>query len=316
MKFMKNNFKYFQENDSLNYEFIKAPKALFYDKKYASLSPSAKLLYLAMLERQSLSLKNSLKDDKGNIYIVFTHDDAREVLGCSASTVVKVFSELDCVKLIKRKHRGLCKPDLIYLNTDILKECGLSVNNLLVIESNSKNRDFKNKSSGNNKNNFQEVSKTEANNIKNNNNKINNIIPSYQSFDSKEIMIDRCEQKENIKFNIDYDVLIKSYPKDIIDEIVSVMTNAVCSSRKYITIGGESIPQNEVKNKLLSINQSHIEYVCDCLNRTSTNVKNINSYVLTCLWRAADNISIHYKLMVNHQKQEEKKSKTQNGFYS
>jgi len=302
---MKKNFKCFKDEDNLNYDFIKAPRALFYDKKYASLSPAAKLLYLAMLERQSLSLKNSLKDCEGNIYIIFTHEDAREVIGCGVNKAVKAFNELDIHKgvgLIKRKRQGLCKPDLIYLNSNILKESGLNVNNLIVSYPKEENRNFENESSGKFENKTQELSKAKSNYIKDNKNKINNINHSYLSFDAKEDENERKEQKENIKFNIEYDALIKSYSKDILDEIVSVITNAVCTTKEYIFIGGENIPSKTVKQKLLSLDQSHIEYVCNCLDRNTTEVKNINSYILTCLYRAADNISLHYKLMVNHQK--------------
>lgn len=314
LKFMNKKFKCFKEADNLSYEFIKAPRALFYDKKYASLSPAAKLLYLAMLERQSLSLKNKFKDDEGNIYIIFTHEDAREVIGCGVNKAVKAFNELDLQKgvgLIRRKRQGLCKPDLIYLNSNILKEGGLNVNKLLVSEPKEENRNFENESSGNFENKTQELSETKANYIKENKNKINNINPSYPSFDAKEDEMERKEQKENIKFNIDYDALIKSYSKDILDEIVSVITNAVCTKKEYIFIGGENIPSKSVKQKLLSLDQSHIEYVCNCLDRNTTEVKNINSYILTCLYRAADNISLHYKLMINHLKKEESKKRLQ-----
>ena len=316
---MNNSFKYFKESDSLEYEFIKTPKAILHNKKYSFISPAAKLLYLAMLERQSLSLKNNLKDKEGNVYIIFTHEDAREVIGCGVNKAVKAFSELDSVSgvgLIKRKRQGLCRPDLIYLNSEILNEGESKVDKELIKPKKEKNKDFENESSEVTKEKTQELSKTQTNDIKKKNIKINNINHSYPSFDAEADANERYNQKEFIKLNIDYDVLINSYQKEIIDEIVCVITDAVCSKKEYFIIGGEKIPSEIVRKKLLSLDQSHIEYVCNSLCKTSTDVKNINSYIITCLYRAADNISIHYKLMVNHNKREEKKSKTQFGFYS
>ena len=316
---MNKSFKYFKETDSLEYEFIKTPKAILHNKKYSSISPAAKLLYLAMLERQSLSLKNNLKDKEGNVYIIFTHEDAREVIGCGVNKAVKAFSELDTVSgagLIKRKRQGLCRPDLIYLNSEILNESEPNVDKELIKPKKEKNRNFENESSDDIENKTQELSKTQTNNIKKKNIKINNINHSYPSFDAEADANERYNQKEFIKLNIDYDILVKDYSKDIIDEIVCVITDAVCSRKEYFIIGGERIPSEIVRKKLLSLDQSHIEYVCNSLGKTSTDVKNINSYIITCLYRAADNISIHYKLMVNHSQREEKKSKTQYGFYS
>ena len=69
---MNLDFSYFKKTESADYPFIKVPRELFYGKKFSGLSSNAKVLYMAMLERLSLSHKNDWRDSEGNIYIIFT----------------------------------------------------------------------------------------------------------------------------------------------------------------------------------------------------------------------------------------------------
>ena len=187
---MTSNFKFFKTDDSFDYSFVKTPKSLFYDEECIKLSPHARLLYIAMLERQSLSVQNNWKDKDGNVYIIFSQDDAKRILSCSQSKIIKTFAELDSkngVGLIKRKRRGLCKPDIIYINA-MLFSCGINVDtyvdkdgeNVEYKENNKyniQNKKFLNsikESSGTIKIKHQELFKTEPNNIN-----INNIKNNY-----------------------------------------------------------------------------------------------------------------------------------------
>lgn len=187
---MTRDFKFFKTDDKFDYSFIKTPKALFYDEACTKLSPYARLLFIAMLERQSLSVQNNWKDKDGNVYIIFSQEDARRILSCSEGKVIKTFAELDCqngLALIKRKKRGLGKPDIIYLNA-MLFSCGINVdtpvdNNIKNVEyeeygkydiQNKKSLNSKIKSSGTLKNTYQDLFKMEPNNIN-----INNIKNNY-----------------------------------------------------------------------------------------------------------------------------------------
>ena len=52
-------------------------------------------------------------------------------------------------------------------------------------------------------------------------------------------------------------------------------------ARKPIVVAGDEYPSEMVKEKLLRITASHIEYVFDCLKQNTTYVRNIKN---TC-WR-------------------------------
>ena len=57
---------------------------------------------------------------------------------------------------------------------------------------------------------------------------------------------------------------------------------------------------DDVKEKLLRITASHIEYVFDCLKQNTTYVRNIKKYLLASLFNAPSTIGSYYSALVNH----------------
>lgn len=53
-------------------------------------------------------------------------------------------------------------------------------------------------------------------------------------------------------------------------------------------------PQSIVKNRLLKLDYTHIEYVFDCLKKGGNRVKNIKSYMLTMLYNSYATIGHYY----------------------
>ena len=78
-------------SDTPEYEFCKAPKALFRLPELKKLSGNAKLLYIAILDRLSLSIKNGWRDEEGKVYVYFSLEDVCDEIFCSASTAVRLF---------------------------------------------------------------------------------------------------------------------------------------------------------------------------------------------------------------------------------
>jgi len=320
------NFNNCSEESFMNIPYVRIPRELIYGEKYSGVSADAKFLFAVMLSRFSLSIKNKLTDKDGNVYIYFTCKDAMECVGCSQGKALKLFSELDCktgVGLIEKKRQGLCKPDIIYINADAVfdkndeekaddgktKEethvacSGEYIDNQIEAPVQKKElQSFENKSPGTSE--FEEPepqnlnsNNINNNNIKNNKNKLNNhILPFSQYTDVNEWK----DYKDIIKFNIGYDVLIEDRNKNIVDEIVDAMLNAICSTKEFITISGNNIPKEEVKRKFLAMDMTHIEYVCDAFEKTTTDIKNIHAYLLTALYRATSYINLHYQAMVKH----------------
>ena len=95
-----------------------------------------------------------------------------------------------------------------------------------------------------------------------------------------------------IEENIDYDILL--------EEIVGLMTDTVCSSRSHIRVAGSDFPAEVVKSRLLKLNAEHIRFVFDCLKKNTTEIRNIRQYLLTALYNAPVSINSHYAAQVNH----------------
>jgi hypothetical protein len=108
--------------------------------------------------------------------------------------------------------------------------------------------------------------------------------------------------REIIHENIEYTHLQERYPRDHerIDEIVSLMLEAVCTSRKTIRIASDDYPAALVKAKFLKLNNDHIEYVLHCLMKNTTDIRNIKKYLLAVLFNALTTIDSYYSALVAH----------------
>jgi transposase len=108
--------------------------------------------------------------------------------------------------------------------------------------------------------------------------------------------------REILTENIEYDILCENHPhgSEEIGEILELMLETVCSTKKTIRIGGEDKPAEVVKSRMMKLDSSHIEYVLETLSNNTTDVRNIKSYLLTTLYNAPFTIENYYKSRVNH----------------
>lgn len=113
---------------------------------------------------------------------------------------------------------------------------------------------------------------------------------------------DREAYRKLILDNIEYDILVhdRSRDRDRIDELVSIMVDTVCSTKKFVRVGGEDLPAEVVKSRLLKLDREHILFVLDCLNENTTKIRNIRQYLLTALYNAPITIGNYYASLVNH----------------
>ena len=107
------------------------------------------------------------------------------------------------------------------------------------------------------------------------------------------------EFREIFKKNIEYDFLVQRDP-DTIPEILEIMIETACSKVKSFSINGAQIPPERVRERLLSLNSMHIEYVLDALNQNTSKIQNIRAYLLATLYNAPKTINAFYKTRVNH----------------
>ena len=108
--------------------------------------------------------------------------------------------------------------------------------------------------------------------------------------------------REIIKENIEYDIMKDNFPYDHerLDEIVELMAETLASKKATFCIAGDTYPASTVKFKLLRINSLHIQYVFECLDKNTTEVRNIKKYLLATLFNAPSTMGSYYKAQVNH----------------
>ena len=155
---------------------------------------------------------------------------------------------------------------------------------------------------------------TNKSNIKELNTDISNTYPikSYQKESkptqptkekSDRIGYDEVETyRQIIKENIDYDVLSVNLNRDasMLDEIVDLMTETVCTQKSNLVIAGDTYPAAIVKSKLLKLTSEHIEYVIDCMRENTSDIRNIKKYLLAALFNAPSTIDSYYTTKVHH----------------
>ena len=105
-----------------------------------------------------------------------------------------------------------------------------------------------------------------------------------------------------VKRNLSYDVLVQDerFPAGRLDEIVDLITETLCSLRETMSVAGDEYPARAVKDKLLRLNSLHIGYVLNCLDKNTTQVRNIKKYLLATLFNAPSTIDSYYAALVNH----------------
>ena len=108
--------------------------------------------------------------------------------------------------------------------------------------------------------------------------------------------------RDLIKENIEYDILTVKLKQNIsmLDEIVDLLTETVCTNKDSLVIAGDVYPAAVVKSKLLKLDAGHIEYVIDCMKSNTTEVRNIKKYLLAALFNAPSTMDSYYTARVNH----------------
>ena len=105
-----------------------------------------------------------------------------------------------------------------------------------------------------------------------------------------------------IKENIDYDVLYGDLKtsKDILEEILELMVDVVCTNAPYIRVAKDDKPREVVKSMFLKLDSDHIRFVMDSLNDNTTRIINMRQYLIATLYNAPLTIGNYYRSLVNH----------------
>lgn len=286
-------FDYFYGNEADKFMFYRIPKLLFQLDEFANLSLYAKLMYGLLLDRVGISTSNGWTDEEGRVYIIFTIEETSKMLGCSPKKAVLIFKELVDYGLVEKKRQGLGKPSLIY------------VKNFLGDRSELQFLNGKKVNSGEVNSTIQEVSKGQCNNTNINNTEYinNNSIRISEDVDNRnEAMEMRSSYKSLVLDNIQYGSLLTTFPYDreLLDQIVELMVDVICSNAKTIRVGGDDKPCQVVKSVFSKLTYEHVTYVIDGLNENTTKIRNMRQYLIAALYNASLTISAHYSALYNY----------------
>lgn len=98
-----------------NNAFYQFPQWLL-DEEYKNLSLRAKVMYMLIFDRRTLSIQNKWHDKNGDVFIYFTNQQFMELLNCNEKTAIKAKKELQDFGLIKEERQGVNKPNRLYIS--------------------------------------------------------------------------------------------------------------------------------------------------------------------------------------------------------
>ena len=307
----KTDFNYFYGTEAETYSFYRIPKQLIIDVRFKSLSNDAKILYGLMLDRMSLSLKNGWFDEGRRVFIYYSMEEVMENLNCSKNKALKSLSELDSdtgIGLIERVKQGQGKPTIIYVKNFLTDEKSVSDFPKKEVKT-----PIKGKSGVANLGSL-EVQKRDTNNtniIKTDFIKTDsNLILSEDSVMDTSIPLTLTRSDEMdvnaytqyIRNNLETDIMIQNSPMDreVLEGIYELVLETVLNQADSMIIGSNRYPMSLVRGKFMKLNSSHVEYVMDHMKKTTSKIRNIRKYMLTCLFNAPTSIDSFYQAEVNH----------------
>ena len=142
----------------------------------------------------------------------------------------------------------------------------------------------------------QDLYNLQPNNTNNNNTEYSDTYPILSGDE------ERMGYEAYLREQLEISVLTSRYPYDseMIDGILELMLDILCSRRKMIRIAGDDKPANVVKGRFMKLNMGHIEYVMDCVRENTTKVRSIKQYLLAALYNAPATMDGYYRAEVNH----------------
>ena len=239
-KLSGHSLDYLSPQMTKGYRYLSVPKELLENPVFSSLDYGAVILFAKMLERAGMSARHEDKftDENGRLFIIYTVEQMERDIRRSHPTVIKFTKQLADIGLIEKVHQGQGKPTKIYIRdftsvessaqkapdfnickseklTPDSQENGLlDVKNLSSIELNHK--DLENKD-----------------------------LPTFHQEDRREVneMTEKDveELQAEVRAQIEYTVLCENYGEDLTDEVVEIITEALCRDGLEMKIGRTSI---------------------------------------------------------------------------
>ena len=251
--------------------YIVVPKELFCNPLYDTLSADAKRVYGLLNDRLSLSKKNGDKWENadGECFVYFSQAEIMRYYNCGHDKATKLIRELENVGLIRRKRQGLGRPHMLFVN-----EAFQPAHDQVSEERNSS---------------VAACDKTARNNT--DTNKLDNRYPDTS-------LTNRCAVEALIKEQIFYDVLVEEMDKALLDSIISVIVDTICTTSREIRIAGVQRNRAEVYERFMTLDEMQIRYVYDRVRDEKQVIYSPQGFLLKHLFEAKESMDFYYQSRV------------------
>lgn len=245
-----------------DYAHIRIPKRMLRDPQYKLLSPEAKMVYGAMMDRTSLSHNNQsiFKNSSGEIFIFFSQSEIMHLLGCGHDKATKVQKELIDKGLIKVKRRGVGRPYEIVLQPVDWR-----------LPQKNENKQSEKPLCDSGKADYSLCDNTADNNTE------------YINPDIMDLKYHLCRY---LKHEIDYDELICQYDPPIIDRILDVASNTICQETESILLSNILVPAETIKESLRNLKKGHILYAIKKIKNATYTKDHSDIFILNALYES------------------------------
>lgn len=98
--------------------------------------------------------------------------------------------------------------------------------------------------------------------------------------------------ENKVKNQIDYYSLINRYNNELIDGFVFLITDIIQLNDDYVSVGNRKIPADIVKYRFKKLTAESIEYVIKSIEKNDKPIKNMRSYLFSCLYNSIDTAEI------------------------
>lgn len=147
----------------------------------------------------------------------------------------------------------------------------------------------------------------QINNLSNQSNKNNKDKIDKDEESAEQLVQEREHWELIIKENIDYEYFSNKAEnekdnelQEFIDLSVDLIVDVITSSKPFIYIKGQKFPTRTIASRFRKLDNEHIEYVWYCLKKNTTEIKNIQSYILTALYNSFNSVNLHNLQQFNH----------------
>lgn len=97
--------------------------------------------------------------------------------------------------------------------------------------------------------------------------------------------------------NIEYKTIAGAVAsEEMLCTLADMVAETLTERKKQLHVAGANRSYEEVYDRLMSLNSSHIEYFSECVNRLTAPIRNPRAYMITCLFNAPVTIDAYYEL--------------------